>query len=123
MAGNTIQIWKMKIHCAACFLGCFRRELKFQAGDIWNSDRYYFRGRSLIRKTNFKPDHTSSTTQTFTSTSPLRSPISRAMFSFKSVGTFEAPFGHEIQSEPFDISAFLSIGKDVSRLAFSFVKN
>lgn len=42
MARNTTRIWKMKIHCVTCFLGCLRRELDLsvvvtnngQAGEI-----------------------------------------------------------------------------------------
>ena len=51
---------------------------------------------SFSRNTNLSPDHTSSTAQTFTSTSPFFNPISRAMFSFTSVLIPEAPLGQEI---------------------------
>src|SRR5207253_9035641 len=62
--------------------------------------RLHFFGRSFSRKTNLSPDQTSSTAQTFISTIPLASPMSRTTFSFRSVATREDFFGHEIQSMP-----------------------
>src|SRR5207302_8757858 len=60
----------------------------------------YSLARSLSRKTNLSPDQTSSTAQTFTSTIPSESPMSRTMFSVRSIATPEDFFGHEIQSMP-----------------------
>jgi len=50
--------------------------------------------------TSLRPDQTSSTAHTFTSTSPSGSAISRMVSSVMSVGVFEAFFGHEIQIAP-----------------------
>src|SRR6266853_2796158 len=59
-----------------------------------------FVGRSFTRITNFKPDHTSFTAHTFTSTSPANKPILRTSFSFRSVGTPEVFLGQLTQSIP-----------------------
>src|SRR5262249_7852728 len=64
----------------------------------------YFLGRSFKRKTNFSPDHTSSMAQTFTSTIPFARPISRTIFSLRSLGTPEVFFGHDTQSIPAGVS-------------------
>src|SRR6267154_1454460 len=54
--------------------------------------------RSSFRMTNFKPDHTSVTAQTFTSTKPRGKATARIVSSVMSVGTFEDFFGHEIHT-------------------------
>jgi hypothetical protein len=51
--------------------------------------------RSSLRTTSFKPDHTSSTAHTFTSTNPSGSATSRTVSSVISVGTFDDFFGHD----------------------------
>src|SRR5437588_11234802 len=94
-------------------MGPFRKGI---GGDI-------ARHRSFNRYTNFSPDQTSSTAQTFTSTNPFLNPISRTTFSFKSVFTLEAPLGQEIQSVPASSRFFLSLGKAESRTDLSVVKN
>lgn len=55
--------------------------------------------------TNFNPDQTSVTAQTFTSTSPVPSPRSRTTLSVRSVVTPELFFGQQIQSIPAGASA------------------
>ena len=55
---------------------------------------------SFTRLTNFNPDQTSETAQTFTSTSPDASPISRTTFSVTSVFTPELFFGQLTHSIP-----------------------
>src|SRR5687767_12519361 len=62
-------------------------------------------GRSAKRYTNFNPDHVSSTAQIFTSTRPFFNPISRTMFSVRSVGTPDAFLGQLIHSVPFGFNA------------------
>src|SRR5215813_3379403 len=64
--------------------------------------------RSLRRRTNFNPDQTSVTAQTFTSTSPAARPVSRTMFSVRSVGTPELFLGQLIQSMPAGASCLLT---------------
>src|ERR1700719_1270074 len=54
--------------------------------------------RSSLRTTSFRPDQTSVTAQTLTSTKPRGRPTSRIVFSVTSVGTFEDFLGHEIHS-------------------------
>jgi PD-(D/E)XK endonuclease len=56
--------------------------------------------RSFRRRTNFKPDQTSVTAQTLTSTRPAASPMSRTIFSVRSDDTPEVFFGHETQRVP-----------------------
>ena len=63
-----------------------------------------FLGRSFRRKTNFSPDQTSSTAQTFTSTIPWAKPMARTTSSVRSLATPELFFGHEIQSIPAGVS-------------------
>src|ERR1700729_1401583 len=64
--------------------------------------------RSFVRRTNFNPDHTSVTAQTFTSTKPGRNPISRTAFSSRSVVTPELFFGQLTHNIPAGASAFAS---------------
>ncbi len=47
--------------------------------------------------TSFRPDHTSSTAQTFTSTTPSGSATPRTVSSVTSVGTFAARVGQDTQ--------------------------
>jgi hypothetical protein len=56
--------------------------------------------RSSFRITSFRPDHTSSTAHTFTSTSPSGNASSRTVSSVMSVATFDAFFGQETQIVP-----------------------
>src|SRR6266481_7810736 len=65
-----------------------------------------FFGRFLTGITNFSPDQTSVTAQTFTSTRPTSSPLWRTTSPVRSVATPEAFFGHEIHSMPAGASAF-----------------
>src|SRR5882757_9770868 len=58
-------------------------------------DRTAHRCSFLI--TSFSPDHTSSTAQTLTSTSPIGSAMARTVSSVMSVGTFDNFFGHDTQ--------------------------
>src|ERR1700741_959064 len=79
--------------------------------------------RSLRRRTNFNPDQMSVTAQTFTSTSPAARPISRTMFSFRSVETPEVFLGQLIQSTPAG-ARFLPIRENsFLREAADFVKS
>jgi hypothetical protein len=64
--------------------------------------------RSFIRRTNFNPDHTSVTAQTFTSTKPACNPISRTAFSSRSVVTPELFFGQLTHNIPAGASTFAS---------------
>src|SRR5262249_28565926 len=77
---------------------------------------------SFNRNTNFNPDQVSSTAQTFTSTSLALRPISRTMFSSKSVGTPAAFFGQEIQSMPSAFIASRSLGISAAKLLRLAVK-
>src|SRR5688500_9558458 len=56
--------------------------------------------RNSFRITIFKPDHTSLTAATFTSTSPTGNSTSRITSSVMSVATWDDFFGHEIQMVP-----------------------
>src|ERR1044071_2327872 len=56
--------------------------------------------QSLTRTTNFRPDHTSSTAQTFTSTSPSFNPKARITFSSRSVRILDDFLGQEIHNMP-----------------------
>jgi len=62
--------------------------------------------RSLTRRTNFNPDQISVTAQTFTSTKPAASPISRTRFSSRSDATPELFFGQLTHSIPAGCSNF-----------------
>src|SRR4051812_44107628 len=53
--------------------------------------------RSSLRITSFKPDHTSLTAHTFTSTKPSGSATARIVSSVMSVATPDAFFGHDTQ--------------------------
>src|SRR5689334_10900993 len=64
--------------------------------------------RSFTLRTNFRPDHTSDTAHTFTSTSPASSPIRRTSFSFMSVATPDVFFGQEIHNMPDGARRFAS---------------
>jgi hypothetical protein len=65
--------------------------------EAWVRMPYFARdfkcARSLSRKTNLSPDHTSSTAQILTSTNPAASPIVLTVFSERSVVTPELFFG------------------------------
>src|SRR5260370_10280934 len=76
-----------------------------------------FLGRAFSRITNFSPDHVSSIAQTFTSTSPKPSPVSRTRFSFRSVGLPEAFLGQAIHNMPAEASLAVSTGKSFSSAA------
>src|SRR5579871_6042677 len=54
--------------------------------------------RSSFRITNFNPDHTSSTAQTFMSTKPVGRTNSRITLSVRSLATPEVFLGHEIHT-------------------------
>src|ERR1700736_1230525 len=56
--------------------------------------------RSFTLITNFSPDHTSFTAQTFTSTRPASSPILRTSFSFRSVAMPDVFLGQLTHSIP-----------------------
>ena len=62
--------------------------------------------RSFTRRTNFSPDQTSVSAQTFTSTSPASSPISRTKFPSKSVATPELFLGQPTHNIPAGANAF-----------------
>ena len=67
--------------------------------------RSYHRFSSRI--TSFKPDQTSSTAHTFTSTSPSGNASARIVSSVISVGRFDAFFGQDTQRTPLGLSFFL----------------
>ena len=77
-------------------------------------------GRFLRRTTNFNPDQTSLTAQTFTSTRPVASPMLRIIFSSKSDSTPELFFGQEIQSIPAGASFAAQSGNLASSSAWLF---
>src|ERR1700730_5150001 len=78
--------------------------------EAWVQMPYFARdfkcARSLSRKTNLSPDHTSSTAQILTSTNPAASPIALTVFSERSVVTPELFFGHDTQIIPVALSFF-----------------
>src|SRR5208283_1388609 len=78
--------------------------------------------RSFSRRTNFRPDHTSVTAQTFTSTSPADNPIPRILFSSKSVATPELFFGQLAHSIPAGASFSDSREKSFSSGALALLK-
>src|SRR5208282_4571722 len=82
----------------------------------------YFFGRFLTGITNFNPDQTSVTAQTFTSTRPASSPRWRITSSVRSVGTPELFLGHEIHSMPAGASAFAAGINSSSRTARELAK-
>src|SRR5207245_5167701 len=77
-------------------------------GELGEGGRHLTR-RSLIRRTNLSPDHTSSTAATFTSTRPCASPITRITSSVRSVATPDTFFGHELHSLPAGATACASV--------------
>src|SRR5450631_4793819 len=79
--------------------------------------------RSLRRRTNFNPDQTSVTAQTFTSTRPAAKPISRTIFSFRSVATPELFLGQLTQKIPAGASSFEIRLNSFASAAFDSVKN
>src|SRR5258708_16046802 len=81
--------------------------------------------RSTITQTitNFSPDQTSLTAQTFTSTKPASRPISRIIFSERSVATPEDFFGHEIHNIPEGARNFATLAKSLLRTDADFVKS
>src|SRR2546425_7507068 len=93
----------------------YRRDLRHRSANLAH--------RSFNRRTNLRPDHTSSTAATFTSTRPCASPMARITFSVRSVGTPDALLGHEIHNMPAGASARTSTGKRRSSSCFSCVKN
>src|SRR5437870_3404122 len=63
--------------------------------------------RSFRRYTSFRPDHVSSTAQTFTSTRPLAKATPRTTSSVRSVRTFAPRLGQETQTHPsFEMASF-----------------
>src|SRR5579862_10035090 len=66
----------------------------------------YLDGRFFSRITNFSPDHTSLTAQTFTSTNPAAKPILRTSSSVRSVATPEDFLGQLTHSIPADARRF-----------------
>ena len=73
--------------------------------------------RSARRRTNFRPDHTSSIAHTLTSTKPAARPISRTTFSSMSVGTFDAFLGQQTQIIPACSVRSISCGSRFSSFA------
>jgi hypothetical protein len=66
--------------------------------------------RSFTLLTNFRPDQTSVTAHTLTSTSPAARPIARTSFSVRSVATPELFFGQHAHSIPAGASVLASFG-------------
>src|SRR6185312_14361228 len=65
--------------------------------------------RSSFRITSLRPDQTSLTAQTFTSTNPSGSATSLTVSSVMSVATFDAFFGQETQTAASGRISFLSL--------------
>jgi hypothetical protein len=81
-----------------------------------------FLGRFFTGITNFNPDQTSVMAQTFTSTRPTASPLSRIIFSVRSVTTPELFFGQEIHNIPAGARDFAARGRSDSSSALELAK-
>jgi hypothetical protein len=79
--------------------------------------------RSFNRRTNFNPDQILVTAQTFTSTNPPARPISRTIFSSRSLETPELFFGQLIQSIPAGFKTRASAPNCFLNSACELVKN
>src|ERR1700722_11882883 len=79
--------------------------------------------RSFTRRTNFNPEQTSVTAQTFTSTRPAANPISRTACSSTSVGTPELFLGQLTQSIPAGASCLLNRLNSFVNSVFDFVNS
>ena len=84
----------------------FARDDKFYKSCGLRDFAVFLWGRFLTGITNFNPDQTSVTAQTFISTSPASNPLWRITSSVRSVTTPEVFFGHAIHSIPAGASAF-----------------
>ena len=76
----------------------------------------------MTRRTNFNPDQTAVTAQTFTSTNPAARPMSRTMCSVRSVGTPELFLGQLTQSMPAGVKCFEMKSKS-SRSSLDFANH
>ena len=93
---------------------CNRNRLSTECGGIIT--------RFSRRMTNFRPDHFSSTAQTFISTSPSGKATSRTVSSVISVGSFAAFLYQETQIAPSCLMSFLNLSSPAANSSRLFVK-
>src|SRR5207302_10618738 len=87
---------RLRKHCLRVG-GCAARRRECRNGEHCQNQEF-LHDRFSRRMTSFRPDHTSSTAHTLTSTNPIGNATARITSSVMSVGTFDDFLGQETQT-------------------------